>query len=148
MTAGRTSIEETELKLIIAMFSYSMRLQYSQALLAVGIHVCYSANWEQSHKIRAEWLNNQQQMKWKDAWVVVAIMHLIRTEVSIQSEQTQEVIPSNFKTEKYYTTEKICNKKKWAKSSIWDQRGRGRREQKQVEGQKQKTCVHTGVLLQ
>lgn len=28
----------------------------------------------------------------KDAWVVVAIVHLIRTEVSIQSEQTQEVI--------------------------------------------------------
>ena len=28
----------------------------------------------------------------KDAWVVVAIVHLIRTEVSRQSEQTQEVI--------------------------------------------------------
>ena len=46
----------------------------------------------------------------KDAWVVVAIVHLIRTEVSIQSEQTQEVIL--IKLERVQNIEILYNREK------------------------------------
>lgn len=53
---------------------------------------CPSPSAEYNH-MNQGWVAEQSTAeKMKDAWVVVAIVHLIRTEVSIQSEQNQEVI--------------------------------------------------------
>lgn len=88
----------TKLKLVIAMFSDSKRLQRPKSLTGVdcnGIRVWRyrpSTPTEYNH-MNHGWVAEQSTAEeMKDAWVVVAIVHLIRTEVLIQSEQTQEVI--------------------------------------------------------
>lgn len=50
------------------------------------------ANWITITWIRAAWLNNQQQRKWKMPEYLWLLCTWIRTEVSVQSEQTQEVV--------------------------------------------------------
>lgn len=56
-----------------------------------GCH-CPSSPTEYNH-MNQGWVAEQSTAEeMKDAWVVVAIVHLIRTEVLIQSEQTQEVV--------------------------------------------------------
>ncbi len=53
---------------------------------------CPSVPTEYNHMNQGCMAEQSTAEEMKDAWVVVAIVHLIRTEVSRQSEQTQEVI--------------------------------------------------------
>lgn len=70
----------------------------------------------------------------KDAWVVVAIVHLIRTEVSRQSEQTQEVIP--IKLWRDQNIEILYNKEKKTKTllrRIWVREAQEIKSKKETE---------------
>lgn len=83
---------------VLQSLSESMRLQNPDSLLGVDYNrilvwrQCPSMQTEynQVNQGRAAEQSTAEEMK--DAWVVVAIVHLIRTEVLIQSEQTQEVV--------------------------------------------------------
>lgn len=80
----------------------------------------------------------------KDAWVVVAIVHLIRTEVLIQSEQTQEVVRvkrQRVQTEIFYNREKMQkNGLNYCDSFV--------AQEEETEGQKKNDNLCVRVLIQ
>lgn len=83
---------------VLQSLSESMRLQNPDSLLGVdynGISMwrqCPSMQTEYNQVNQGRVAEQSTAEEMKDAWVVVAIVHLIRTEVLIQSEQTQEVV--------------------------------------------------------
>lgn len=85
----------------------------------------------------------------KDAWVVVAIVHLIRTEVSVQSEQTQEVILIKLLKSSKHRNIIQQMQKKWAKllRPIRDQRGRRESKNRQRDRSRKplRPCLNTVV---
>lgn len=82
----------------------------------------------------------------------MAIVHLIRTEVSIQSEQTQEVIL--IKLERVSKHRNIIQQRKDAKKLLnycdaFESEGPGRAETDSgTEAERLNLCVHVRVLIQ
>lgn len=83
---------------VLQSLSESMRLQSPDSLLGVDYNrilvwcQCPSLQTEYNQVNQGRVAEQSTAEEMKDAWVVVAIVHLIRTEVLIQSEQTQEVV--------------------------------------------------------
>lgn len=111
-----------------------------ELIIMASLCYCPSVPTDYNHKNQGCMAEQSTAEEMKDAWVLVAIVHLIRTEVSIQSEQTQEVIlikqqrVQNMKV-LYNSKQKSCKKKKKILRRIWV---REAQIKKRTQGQKQK----------
>lgn len=153
---GRQKSAETKqkLKLVIAMFPTAWDCSIPKSTLGVdynGILVLSSlcAKWIQSQESGLHGWTIDSRGNESQAWVLVAIVHLIRTEVSMQSETQEVILIKHWRVQNiqiYYNKEKM--QKKLLSLTHWSQRGP---DQKQTQGQKQKKnnlCDHVRVLIQ
>lgn len=153
---GRQKSAETKqkLKLVIAMFPTAWDCSIPKSTLGVdynGILVLSSlcAKWIQSQESGLHGWTIDSRGNESQAWVLVAIVHLIRTEVSMQSE-TQEVILI-----KHWRVQNIqiyYNKEKMQKNfSLWRIGVREAQIKNRHKDRSKKThnlCDHVRVLIQ